>query len=63
MSDRRAKKIAHKEFPNARHAFDKKFGELERKFIRNKFTAIEELETNNPKSFWEQINNLGPKKR
>ena len=62
ISDRRAKKTAHTEFLNARHAFDKKFRELERKFKRDKFTAIEELETNNPKSFWEQINNLGPKK-
>ena len=46
-----------------RYAFDKKLRQAERAYNRTLALDIEDINTNNPKAFWEHISKLGPSKR
>ena len=49
-------------FYSARKAFDKKLRQAERTYNRKFADRIEELNTDNPREFWDHINKLGPRK-
>ena len=49
-------------FKNTRHVFDKSFSYYRRQNEKSRITEIEMLNTSNPKEFWQQINQLGPRK-
>ncbi len=53
----------HKIFKNNQHTFDKSYKKAKRNFERDKRIHIEQLNTNNPREFWSELNNLGPRKK
>ncbi len=50
-------------FKNKQHTFHKAFKKSKGKFERDKSINIEQLNTNNPREFWNELNNLGPRKK
>ena len=48
------------EFKSARQIFDKKLRQEERKFLKGRREQIRNLNTSNPKEFWNEIKKLGP---
>lgn len=61
--NRRDKASHLQKFKDSRHNFDKKLRSCERKYYYNKAVEIENLNTSNPKEFWQQIKKLGPVKK
>ena len=49
-------------FKESQSIFDKFYKKYKRKFQRDKQFDIERLNTDNPKEFWNALNNLGPRK-
>ena len=52
----------YENFKMKQHIFDKSLRQAERKYNRNLADEIEEIKTNDPKSFWDHIKRLGPQK-
>ncbi len=52
----------HKIFKHNQHTFDKSYKKAKRNFERDKRIHIEQLNTNNLREFWSELNNLGPRK-
>ena len=50
-------------FKIAQSAFDKRYRYLERQHNRSKMDRIDQICTDNPKLFWEELQKLGPKKK
>ena len=57
------KHILKTNFDIARKNFDKKLRNCERTYNRQLADQIEELNTENPREFWDHINKLGPKRQ
>ena len=51
-----------KRFYDAQNLFDKTYKKIKRQYQEGKIKAIESLNTENPKYFWQEIRNLGPRK-
>jgi hypothetical protein len=51
------------QYKEARHAFDKAFRKYERQYNRGQMIDIEDCCTNDPNQFWEQLKQLGPRKK
>ena len=49
-------------FYDARNHFDKIYKKAKRQYQESKIKSIESLKTDNPKNFWQEIRNLGPRK-
>ena len=49
------------DFKNAQNIFDKRLRQVERQYNHNKIIQIEQVCTSNPRAFWNQIKNLGPR--
>ena len=56
-----SRNILRKQFLDAQHMFDKTYKKEKRIFQQNKCDEIERLNTNNPRAFWREIQQLGPK--
>jgi hypothetical protein len=61
-SNDRHKHRLKSQFLDARHAFDKCLRCTEREYYKNLANHIENINTNNPKEFWDHISKLGPKR-
>ena len=59
----KAKKLAQANFKEARNVFDRKLRQAERKYRREQIIKIETLNTNNPREFWKEIRQLGPRSK
>ena len=51
-----------KRFYDSQNLFDKTYKKTKRQYQEGKVKAIETLNTENPKLFWQEIRNLGPRK-
>ena len=58
----RIKTALRREYYQCRKNFDKKLRQLERQHFAKQRQHISELQTQNPKEFWSEINKLGPRK-
>jgi len=61
--NRERKRTVLHQYKSDRANFDKAFRQLERTFNRDKMNRIEQLRTDDPKAFWNEIRNLGPGKK
>ena len=61
--DRSRRSIIFKEFRLAQHLFDNRFRYFERKERLERCEKIEQLQTNDPKQFWDQLKSFGPRKK
>ena len=59
----RTKRWLQNSFKEAQNKFDKCLRNTERKYYRNYTEQLEEINTNDPKQFWEHIKKLGPQHR
>ena len=50
-------------FVNKRKQFDRQYRKEKRKYLSGYQTKLYELKTNDPKKFWNEISNLGPKSK
>ena len=60
---RRYKKQLQDCFKHKMHLFDKNLKYYKRQYDRGFILRIEELNTSDPKAFWEQLNKLGPRRQ
>lgn len=61
--DRRTRLRLQSEFTEARRGFDYQLRRTEGAYKRNLSIDIESTCTNDPRAFWDHIENLGPKKK
>ena len=61
--NRYSKTRLRNDFKSAKNIFDKQLRSAERKYKRSLSIDVEAVCTDNPKSFWEHIKNLGPKRQ
>ena len=52
----------HNKFKLKQNIFDKRLKQIERNFNRQQILNIDELNTKDPKEFWNKIKHLGPKR-
>ena len=57
----RVKYALRKKYTQCRKVFDKKVRQCERQHYTKQRQNILELQTQNPKTFWSEINKLGPR--
>ena len=57
------KRILRKNFLETQQCFDRCLRQTERKYYRNLADQLENINSNNPKEFWDHIKQLGPKKK
>jgi hypothetical protein len=58
-----ARSHALKIFKEKQSTFDKHYSKAKRKYHREKMISIEQLNTQNPRQFWAELNKLGPRKK
>ena len=56
------KRCLHNKFKLNQNIFDKRLKQIERNFNRQQILNIDELNTKDPKEFWNKIKHLGPKR-
>jgi hypothetical protein len=61
--NRKQRQTLFRLFRTAQHCFDKRFRYHERKSRLEVCENIESLQTQDPKEFWNQLNNFGPRKK
>jgi hypothetical protein len=59
----RLRRILRTQYYEAQKLFDSKYSKSKRKFQRSKLIEIENINTKNPREFWNAIKNLGPKRK
>ena len=59
---RKIRRVNHKLFRSAQHTFDKYIDSLERQAKKQQSNELEGLQTEDPRTFWQLVNNLGPKR-
>ena len=59
---RQIRRVNHKLFRSAQHTFDKRYRQLERQAKKQQSDELEGLQTEDPRTFWQLVNNLGPKR-
>jgi len=57
------KQMLRKNFLESQHQFDKYLRYTERTYFKNLAENLENINTTNPKEFWDHINRLGPRKK
>ena len=61
--NKKRKEELRMEFKETQKAFDRHYNRAKRKYIRQHAVEIDNIPDNDPKAFWNKINNLGPKKK
>ncbi len=60
-ASRQIRKRLRNDFKEAQNDFDRKYNRLKRQFQRKQEERLFDLNTNDPREFWKQLKNLGPK--
>ena len=60
---RQGKEVARRLFKDKAHTFDRALRKADREYRRSKIIEIEQVETRDPRRFWDYLSKLGPKRK